>query len=73
VVAEWVRHEPIPVLGALVVGLIVLHLVTHLPFLGGLVAFLGLAFGLGLMVQSLLCWGRPPQPGRAAASAVVSE
>ncbi len=46
------RGEPMPVLGALVVGLIVLHLVTHLPIVGGLVAFLGLAFGLGLIVQS---------------------
>jgi cytoskeletal protein CcmA (bactofilin family) len=47
------RGEPLPVLGALVVGLIVLHLVTHLPIVGGLVVFLGLAFGLGLIVQSL--------------------
>jgi cytoskeletal protein CcmA (bactofilin family) len=68
-VARRARREPMPVLGALLVGLIVLHLVTHLPFLGGLVAFLGLAFGLGLMVQSVLRWRRPPEPGRAAVPA----
>jgi cytoskeletal protein CcmA (bactofilin family) len=50
------RGEPMPVLGALVVGLIVLHLVTHLPIVGGLVAFVGLAFGLGLIVQSFRRW-----------------
>jgi cytoskeletal protein CcmA (bactofilin family) len=52
-VARLVRRgEPMPVLGALLVGLIVLHLATHLPILGGLVAFVGLAFGLGMIVQS---------------------
>jgi len=67
------RGEPLPVLGALVVGLIVLHLVTHLPFLGGLVAFLGLAFGFGLIVQSTRRWRRsadavrPPMPVAVAA------
>jgi cytoskeletal protein CcmA (bactofilin family) len=55
------RGEPMPVLGALVVGLIALHLVTHVPVLGGLVAFLGLAFGLGLIVQSLRRWRRPAE------------
>jgi cytoskeletal protein CcmA (bactofilin family) len=59
------RGEPMPVLGALVVGLIVLHLVTHLPIVGGLVAFLGLTFGLGLIVQSLRRWRRPSERGRA--------
>ena len=65
------RGEPMPVLGALVVGLIVLHLVTHLPIVGGLVAFLGLAFGLGLIVQSFRRWRRPSEPGRAAAPVAV--
>jgi cytoskeletal protein CcmA (bactofilin family) len=50
------RTEPMPVLGALVVGLIVLHLATHLPIVGGLVEFVGLAFGLGLIVQSFRRW-----------------
>ena len=53
---------------ALVVGLILIHLVTHLPILGGLVAFLGLAFGLGLIVQSLRQWRRQADPGYAGAS-----
>ena len=60
-----------PVLGALVVGLIVLHLVTHLPIVGGLVAFLGLAFGLGLIVQSFRRWRRPSEPGRAPVPVAV--
>ena len=65
------RGEPMPVLGALAVGLIVLHLVTHLPILGGLVAFLGLAFGLGLIVQSLRRWQRSSEPGRVAVPVAV--
>jgi cytoskeletal protein CcmA (bactofilin family) len=65
------RGEPMPVLGALVVGLIVLHLVTHLPIVGGLVAFLGLAFGLGLIVQSFRRWRRSSESVRMAAPAAV--
>ena len=65
------RGEPMPVLGALVVGLIVLHLVTHLPIVGGLVAFLGLAFGVGLIVQSFRRWRRPSEPGRAPVPVAV--
>jgi hypothetical protein len=60
------------VLGALVVGLIVLHLVTHLPIVGGLVAWLGLAFGLGLIVQSFRGFSRRPfEAGRTAAPVAV--
>ena len=70
--ARWVRRsEPLPVLGALVVGLIVLHLVTHLPIVGGLVAFLGLAFGVGLIVQSFRRWRRPSEPGPAPVPVAV--
>ena len=65
------RGEPMPVLGALVVGLIVLHLVTHLPILGGLVAFVGVAFGLGLIVQSFRRWRRPSPSMRAPAPMAV--
>jgi cytoskeletal protein CcmA (bactofilin family) len=65
-VARRARREPMPVLAALLVGLIALHLATHLPILGGLVAFLGLAFGLGLMVRSVLGLRRPPERGPAA-------
>jgi hypothetical protein len=71
-VARLVRRgEPIPVLGALLVGLIVLHLVTHVPFVGGLVAFLGLAFGLGSIVQTFRQWRRLGEPNRAAVPAAV--
>jgi hypothetical protein len=65
------RGEPMQVLGALVVGLIVLHLVTHLPIVGGLVEFLGLTFGLGLIVQSFRRWRRPSEPGRPAVAVAV--
>jgi len=62
-VSRWVRRDQhMPVLGQLVVGLIALHLVTHIPVLGGLVAFLGLTFGLGLIVHSFRRWRRPPEP-----------
>jgi cytoskeletal protein CcmA (bactofilin family) len=53
------RRRPLPILATLALGLIVLHLATHLPFLGGLVAFLGLAFGLGLVIQSVRRWQVP--------------
>jgi hypothetical protein len=52
------RDQVFPVLGALVVGLILLHLLTHVPVLGGLIGFLGLTFGLGLIVQSFRRWRR---------------
>ncbi|MBA2449591.1 MAG: hypothetical protein H0V51_16345 [Chloroflexi bacterium] len=42
----------------LLLGLVGLHLVTHLPVLGGLIAFFGLAFGLGLLTQLVLSWRR---------------
>jgi cytoskeletal protein CcmA (bactofilin family) len=52
-----VRPEhPLPVLGALALGLIVLHLVTHLPFVGGLIAFCAIVFGLGLVTQLVRRW-----------------
>jgi cytoskeletal protein CcmA (bactofilin family) len=65
------RGEPMPVLGTLVIGLIVLHLVTHLPVVGGLVAFLGMAFGLGLIVQCFRRWRRQSEPGRPAVPVAV--
>jgi cytoskeletal protein CcmA (bactofilin family) len=46
-------RQPLHVLGTLAVGLIVLHLLTHIPYVGGLVAICVLIFGLGLVVQSL--------------------
>jgi cytoskeletal protein CcmA (bactofilin family) len=56
-------EQPLPVLGALALGLIVLHLVTHLPLVGWLAACLGLVLGLGMVVQSLRRWRRPMQLG----------
>jgi hypothetical protein len=38
---------------------------------GGLVAFLGLAFGVGLIVQSFRRWRRPSEPGRAPVPVAV--
>jgi len=70
-VVQRARREPMPVLGALAVGLIVLHLLTHLPFVGGLVAFLGLAFGLGLIVQGFRRWRRPSESVRVAVPVAV--
>jgi cytoskeletal protein CcmA (bactofilin family) len=50
------RDRTWPMLGALVIGLLLLHVLTHIPFLGGLVTFVGLSFGLGMVVQSLRIW-----------------
>ena len=47
------RERPLPALVALIVGLIALHLVTHLPWVGGLIAFLGLSIGLGVLLLAI--------------------
>jgi hypothetical protein len=52
-------ERPLPVLGTLAVGLVVLHLVTHVPFVGPLVVFCSIVFGLGMLVQALWNWRRP--------------
>jgi cytoskeletal protein CcmA (bactofilin family) len=51
-------ERPLPVLGTLAVGLVVLHLVTHMPFVGPLVVFCSIVFGLGMLVQALWNWRR---------------
>lgn len=61
------RERPLPVLVALAVGLIVLHLVTHLPFLGPLVALCALVFGLGMVAQTVRRWRRPTEHPRIEA------
>jgi hypothetical protein len=66
------RARPLPVLGALALGLIALHLVTHLPFVGGLVAVCGIIFGLGLVAQALRRSRRPTEQPRAAAPLAVA-
>jgi cytoskeletal protein CcmA (bactofilin family) len=49
VLADWVRR-PMPTFAILVVGLIALHIVTHVPFIGWLFGFAALALGLGMLV-----------------------
>jgi hypothetical protein len=71
-VARRVRSgQPMHVLAALVVGLVLLHLVTHVPVIGGLVGFVGVAFGLGLLVQSVRRWRRSAEPIPASAVPVA--
>ena len=60
--ARRVGRERMSLLGTLVVGLIVLHLLRHLPVIGGLSGFLAFAFGLGLLVQSVRRWRRGSEP-----------
>lgn len=67
-VARRTGRGAMPLLGALVVGLIVLHLVAYLPFVGGLISFLTFAFGLGLLVQVVRGWRREPDQVAAAAA-----
>lgn len=50
----------------LLLGLVALHLVTHIPVLGGLVTFFGLAFGLGLLAQLVLTRRRSPSRSAGA-------
>jgi hypothetical protein len=72
-ISRLVRPEqPLPVLGALALGLIVLHLVTHVPFLGGLIAVCSMMFGLGLLVQALRRWRRTTEQPRAEAPLAVA-
>lgn len=59
--------QPLPVLGALALGLIVLHLLSHVPFIGGLVALCAIVFGLGLEAQALRRWRRPTEQPRDTA------
>jgi cytoskeletal protein CcmA (bactofilin family) len=70
-IAGRARREPMPVIAALLVGLIVLHLATHVPFVGGLIGFVGLAFGLGLIVQLVLDLRGPAGTAPAPVSAPV--
>jgi hypothetical protein len=58
------RDRPWPMLGALVVGLLVLHVLAHIPLIGGLVTLIGLSFGLGMVILTLRYW-RESTPVRA--------
>jgi cytoskeletal protein CcmA (bactofilin family) len=73
-IGRWLRRDrPLPILGSLAVGLIVLHLVTHIPFFGGLITLLGLIYGLGVVIQSVRRWRRPngAQPASPAVTVAV--
>jgi hypothetical protein len=51
---------------AFVVGLLILQVVTLIPFVGGLVGFLAVIFGLGLLVMTVLrARTQPPAAARA--------
>ncbi|HZS00307.1 MAG TPA: hypothetical protein VFE37_16455 [Chloroflexota bacterium] len=45
-----------------VLGLVVLYVVTHLPFIGGLVWFVALCLGLGALLRQLAALRQPPPP-----------
>jgi hypothetical protein len=49
VLADLVQR-PMPAFATLIVGLIVLHIVTHVPFIGWVFGFAALAIGLGMLV-----------------------
>jgi hypothetical protein len=71
--AQLVRPErPLPVLGTLAVGLIVLHLLTHVPYVGGLIVFCALVFGLGMVAQTLRRWRQPTEYPRTAEPVAVA-
>jgi cytoskeletal protein CcmA (bactofilin family) len=71
--SRMVRPEPpLPILGNLAVGLIVLHLVSHLPFVGPLVALCTAMFGLGLIAQALRSWGKPTDQQRSTVPAMAT-
>lgn len=55
----------------LAAGLAVLYLLTHIPVLGPLVTFVGLALGLGGLLLVLYTWRRPA-PATTAQPAVVA-
>jgi hypothetical protein len=59
--------RPLPVLGCLAVGLIVLHLVTHLPYIGGLITLCAVIFGMGLVLQAVRRWRRTTQQPQVTA------
>jgi hypothetical protein len=60
---------PPPFALVLFVGLLTLTVVGNLPFIGGLVRFVVLLLGLGILfVQSFRAWRRPPVPVPAASS-----
>jgi hypothetical protein len=71
--SQMVRADhPLPVLGALAVGLIGLHLLTHVPVLGPLVVFCAVVFGLGMLAQTVRRWRQRTQLPRTEAPLPVA-
>jgi hypothetical protein len=68
-----VRPErPLPVLATLALGLIVLHLLSHVPFVGPLVGLCGIIFGLGVLAQVLRRGPRPTEQPHVTAPLAVA-
>jgi cytoskeletal protein CcmA (bactofilin family) len=64
ILVGWVRPgRPRHLAWAFLLGLLVLHLTTHIPFAGSLVAFIAAALGLGgLLVALYRAWRREEPP-----------
>ncbi len=68
--ADLVRRRPagraVDARWLVVLGLLVLYVLSHLPWVGGLATFVGLCFGLGALVRQVLAaWPRPAAPAPA--------
>ena len=65
--AETVRRDrTLRPVWLLLLGLVALHLVTHVPVVGGWIAFVGLVFGLGLLTRAALSWRQSPERATGA-------
>jgi hypothetical protein len=64
--------RPLPVLANLAVGLIALHLVTHVPFIGPLAGLCSIILGLGMLAQAVRRWRRTSEYPRAATPVPVA-
>jgi hypothetical protein len=64
--------RPLPVPGTLAVGLIAVHLVTHVPFIGPLLGFCVIVFGLGIMAQAIRRSRQQSEQSRAAAPVALA-
>jgi cytoskeletal protein CcmA (bactofilin family) len=68
--------QPLPVLAVLAIGLVVLHLVTHLPIVGPLAIFCAIVFGLGMLAQTVRRWRQstdfPPSGARVTVAPVAA-
>jgi hypothetical protein len=60
------------VLGYLAIGLIALHLVTHVPFVGPLVGLCSVILGLGMLAQAVRRWQRVSEQCRPVPPVAVA-